>query len=75
MAACSGTWRTSGSCTRIWESESTWCTTSGASVGEERLVMGTNFAGWDQGEPAGDGPLADRMDRNARRLLRLEQEG
>jgi aminocarboxymuconate-semialdehyde decarboxylase len=44
-------------------------------VGEERLVMGTNFAGWDQGEPGGDGPLAERMDGNARRLLRLEREG
>lgn len=40
-------------------------------VGEERLVMGTNFAGWDQGEPLAPGPLAERMNANARRLLRL----
>lgn len=41
-------------------------------VGEERLVMGTNFAGWDQGEPLAPGALADRLTRNARRLLRLD---
>jgi len=41
-------------------------------VGEERLVMGTNFAGWDQGEPPADAALCARLDRNARRLLRLD---
>ncbi len=42
-------------------------------VGDTRLVMGTNFAGWDQGEPPAPGPLADRMNANARRLLRLDR--
>ena len=40
-------------------------------AGEERLVMGTNFAGWDQGEPPAAGRLATKMNENARRLLRI----
>lgn len=40
-------------------------------AGTERLVFGTNFAGWDSG--AGDelGPLATTLGANAARLLRL----
>ena len=41
-------------------------------VGEERLVMGTNFGGWDTGgdesETAG---RTENLEGNARRLLRL----
>ena len=33
--------------------------------------MGTNFAGWDQGEPLAPGAFAERLTRNAHRLLRL----
>lgn len=42
-------------------------------VGSERLVAGTNLAGWDEhDDPSeGDDALAAAMDRNARRLLRL----
>ncbi len=45
-----------------------------ASFGPDRLVAGTNLAGWDEGaEPSGgDRALAATMDRNARRLLRLD---
>ena len=39
-------------------------------VGEERLVYGTNFAGWDQAEPQPLGALGDALARNAARLLR-----
>ena len=44
-----------------------------ASRGVEKLVGGTNFAGWDEGaDPAfGDESLAAVLDDNARRLLRL----
>jgi aminocarboxymuconate-semialdehyde decarboxylase len=44
-----------------------------AAFGTERIVGGTNLAGWDAcGDPAhGDPALAARMDANARRLLRL----
>jgi aminocarboxymuconate-semialdehyde decarboxylase len=42
-------------------------------VGDARLVLGTNFAGWDQGEPAAPGPLARTLRDNAVRLLRLER--
>ncbi len=41
-------------------------------AGTERLVLGTNFAGWDSGahdHPAGD--LGAALSRNASRLLRL----
>lgn len=40
-------------------------------VGDERLVWGTNFAGWDQGQHDGLGALAPRLASNARRLLRI----
>lgn len=40
-------------------------------VGTERLVFGTNFAGWDQGEASELGALEDTLAANARRLLRL----
>lgn len=44
-----------------------------AHAGTDRLVLGTNFAGWDSGgddHPAG--ALAQTLTRNAARLLRLE---
>ncbi len=41
-------------------------------VGDERLVWGTNFAGWDQGVHEGLGDLAPKLAGNARRLLRIE---
>lgn len=46
-----------------------------AAVGTDRLVGGTNFAGWDETvDPSfGDGDLAGTLDDNARRLLRLTQ--
>lgn len=45
-----------------------------AAFGTGRLVAGTNLAGWDQSrDPAwGDPALADLLDGNARRLLRLD---
>jgi len=45
-----------------------------ATVGTDRLVGGTNFAGWDQHLDPGVGgaALAATLDANARRLLRLE---
>lgn len=45
-----------------------------ATSGTDRLVGGTNFAGWDQTvDPSfGDADLAATLDANARRLLRLE---
>lgn len=39
-------------------------------VGDERLVYGTNFAGWDQAEPQPLGALGATLTRNAARLLR-----
>ncbi len=42
-----------------------------AAVGDERLVWGTNFAGWDQGVHEGLGDLAPKLAANARRLLRI----
>jgi aminocarboxymuconate-semialdehyde decarboxylase len=39
-------------------------------VGDERLVYGTNFAGWDQAEPEPLGALGRTLTRNAARLLR-----
>ncbi|HVW31592.1 MAG TPA: amidohydrolase family protein [Acidimicrobiia bacterium] len=42
-------------------------------VGAERLVIGTNFAGWDQGAPPEDPALQERLTANARRLLRLDR--
>lgn len=41
-------------------------------VGDERLVWGTNFAGWDQGAHDVLGDLAPKLASNARRLLRIE---
>ena len=45
-------------------------------LGTDHLVGGTNFAGWDQtADPSfGDPHLAALLDRNARRLLRLERD-
>lgn len=40
-------------------------------LGTERLVFGTNFAGWDGGEAAAAGKLADQLNDNAARLFRL----
>jgi aminocarboxymuconate-semialdehyde decarboxylase len=40
-------------------------------AGAERLVAGTNFAGWDQGSVPPDGEWLEQLDGNARRLLRL----
>lgn len=44
--------------------------------GPDRLVAGTNLAGWDAvaGPIQGDAALAATMDANARRLLRLDRE-
>lgn len=42
-------------------------------AGTERLVFGTNFAGWDAG--AEPGPLAATLGANAARLLRLDRAG
>lgn len=39
-------------------------------VGTERLVFGTNFAGWDSGSPGEQGALAPVLSDNAARLLR-----
>jgi aminocarboxymuconate-semialdehyde decarboxylase len=39
-------------------------------VGTERLVYGTNFAGWDQPDDGQHGPLSPALADNARRLLR-----
>ena len=42
-------------------------------VGAERMVFGTNFAGWDQPEQIDPSPLALQMADNARRLLRTNR--
>jgi aminocarboxymuconate-semialdehyde decarboxylase len=43
-----------------------------ARVGPDHLVAGTNFGGWDAGSALHMGPpLSERLDANARRLLRL----
>jgi aminocarboxymuconate-semialdehyde decarboxylase len=39
-------------------------------VGKDRLVFGTNFAGWDQPENLDHAPIARELTDNARRLLR-----
>jgi aminocarboxymuconate-semialdehyde decarboxylase len=46
-----------------------------AAFGPDRLVAGTNLAGWDQSrDPSwGDADLARTFDANARRLLRLDR--
>jgi len=41
-------------------------------VGRDRLVMGTNFAGWDQGDALELGDWSKDLAANARRLLRIE---
>ena len=48
-----------------------------ATVGDSRLVGGTNLAGWDEEvDPThGDRALAATLDANARRLLRLDRTG
>jgi aminocarboxymuconate-semialdehyde decarboxylase len=43
-----------------------------AIVGGNRVVGGTNFAGWDQPAELPEPAVRDRLDANARRLLRLE---
>lgn len=42
-----------------------------AAVGEDRLVVGTNLAGWDAPARAEEIPYVTAYDANARRLLRL----
>jgi aminocarboxymuconate-semialdehyde decarboxylase len=46
-------------------------------AGTDRLVLGTNFAGWDSGAHQRPGPVAvrlgDALGRNAVRLLRLDR--
>ena len=41
-------------------------------VGEDRLVVGTNLAGWDAPTAPGHIPHIEAYDANARRLLRLD---
>lgn len=43
-------------------------------IGDERLVPGTNFAGWDEGRPP-PAEWQERLSDNARRLLRLPSSG
>ena len=40
-------------------------------AGPDRLVYGTNFAGWDSGGDHGPGELVDTLTLNAERLLRI----
>lgn len=42
-----------------------------AHAGPDRVVLGTNFSGWDQQPPAELGPHAQEFSANASRLLRL----
>lgn len=44
-----------------------------AQLGTERLVFGTNFAGWDGGDTSGIADLAPTLDANAVRLFRLDE--
>ena len=44
-------------------------------VGEDRLVYGTNFAGWDAPDADSDHPPAPVLAENARRLLRAVRAG
>lgn len=44
-----------------------------ATVGDDRLVLGTNFAGWDQHHVDPDAPISRKMADNARRLLRADK--
>lgn len=43
----------------------------GRQVGRDRLVLGTNLAGWDAPREPGEIPYSPECDTNARRLLRL----
>lgn len=42
-------------------------------VGRDRIVLGTNLAGWDAPAHADEIPFDEIYDRNARRLLRLDR--
>lgn len=42
-------------------------------LGTDRLVFGTNFGGWDKGTIGHLGDLADTLNANATRLLRLDR--
>jgi aminocarboxymuconate-semialdehyde decarboxylase len=42
-------------------------------VGRDRLVLGTNLAGWDAPTEPEQIPFVDEYDSNARRLLRLDR--
>lgn len=42
-------------------------------VGADRLVLGTNLAGWDAPHEPDEIPFVDEYDVNARRLLRLDR--
>jgi aminocarboxymuconate-semialdehyde decarboxylase len=44
-----------------------------ARVGSDRLVVGTNLAGWDAPTAPEQIPFVEDYDRNARRLLRLDR--
>lgn len=44
-----------------------------ARVGEDRLVVGTNLAGWDAPGERAEIPYLEQYDVNARRLLRLDR--
>lgn len=44
-------------------------------LGTDRLVFGTNFGGWDKGTLGHLGDLADTLNANATRLLRLDRRG
>jgi aminocarboxymuconate-semialdehyde decarboxylase len=41
-------------------------------LGTDRLIFGTNFAGWDGGAAESVGSLTDRLNSNATRLFRLD---
>jgi len=44
-------------------------------LGTDRLVFGTNFAGWDGGSAAAAGELTDVLNHNAAQLFRLPRRG
>ena len=44
-----------------------------ATVGTGRIVLGTNFAGWDDTGPHSHGVDAEELAANAVRLLRLDR--
>lgn len=43
-----------------------------STVGDHRVVFGTNFGGWDCGGPHARDPFTATLEGNARRLLRLD---